>query len=126
MPNCTMSGIVRAEVDNLTAAVRGGVGPAGCHGGMCDGFREAVGYQFMCGGQWVAHPGGIIDYRVDVADPDDPVLACLSAFAPGPGPNHAPGRTARSRRRRGPAGAPAAGPGAVRRRCHARAGPGCP
>jgi hypothetical protein len=33
---------------------------------MCDAFRDAVDYQFMCGGQWVAHPGNIIDYRVDI------------------------------------------------------------
>jgi len=31
---------------------------------MCDSFREAVEYQFMCGGQWVAHPGNIIEGRV--------------------------------------------------------------
>ena len=43
--------------------MRGGVGLAGYHGGMCDAFRDAVEYQFMCGGQWVAHPGNIIDYR---------------------------------------------------------------
>ena len=47
----------------------GGVGLAGYHGGMGDAFREAVDYQFMCGGQWVAHPGNIIDYRVDVTRP---------------------------------------------------------
>jgi predicted dehydrogenase len=46
------------------------IGPvAGYHGGMCDAFREAVEYQFMCGGQWVAHPGNIIDYRVNVTRP---------------------------------------------------------
>lgn len=26
----------------------------------------------MIGGQWVAHPGNIIDYTVEVAKPDDP------------------------------------------------------
>ena len=35
---------------------------------------NAVDYQFMVGGQWVAHPGNIIDYRVDVTRPDDPVM----------------------------------------------------
>jgi hypothetical protein len=34
-----------------------GVGLAGCHGGMCDAFRENTEWQFMTGGQWVAHPG---------------------------------------------------------------------
>ena len=61
VPIYTMSKIEKEELDNLTAAVRSGVGLAGYHGGMCDAFREAVDYQFVCGGQWVAHPGGIID-----------------------------------------------------------------
>ena len=57
VPIYTMSKIEKEEVQNLTKAVEGGVGLAGYHGGMCDAFREAVDYQFMCGGQWVAHPG---------------------------------------------------------------------
>ncbi len=66
VPIYTMSKIEKEELNGLTAAVRGGVGLAGYHGGMCDAFREAVEYQFMCGGQWVAHPGNVIDYRVDI------------------------------------------------------------
>ena len=42
---------------------------------MSDAFRDAVDYQFMVGGQWVAHPGNIIDYKVDVTKPDDPIMA---------------------------------------------------
>ena len=75
-----MSKIEKEEVSNLARAVRGGVGLAGYHGGMCDAFRDAVEYQFMCGGQWVAHPGNIIDYRVNVARPDDPVMAGIEDF----------------------------------------------
>ena len=48
---------------------------------MCDAFRDSVEYHFMCGGQWVAHPGKIIDYRVDVARPDDPIMQGISSFA---------------------------------------------
>ncbi|MBD8065871.1 ThuA domain-containing protein [Devosia sp. PTR5] len=80
VPIFTMSKIEKEEVSNLTAAVRGGVGLGGFHGGMADAFREAVDYQFMVGGQWVAHPGGIIDYRVDIAKPDDPIMEGISAF----------------------------------------------
>jgi type 1 glutamine amidotransferase len=80
VPIITRSTITKPECDNLTAAVRSGVGLAGFHGGMCDAFRDAVDYQFMTGGQWVAHPGNIIDYRVDIARPQDPVMAGLSAF----------------------------------------------
>jgi type 1 glutamine amidotransferase len=80
VPIYTMSKIEKDEVQNLTRAVEGGVGLAGYHGGMCDAFREAVDYQFMCGGQWVAHPGNIIDYRVDVTRPDDPVMRGIKSF----------------------------------------------
>lgn len=80
IPIYTMSQIQKPEVENLCAAVRGGVGLAGHHGGMCDAFRDAIDYQFMCGGQWVAHPGGIIDYRVKITRPDDPVMAGITDF----------------------------------------------
>jgi len=80
VPIVTMSKIEKEEVENLTKAVRGGVGLAGYHGGMCDAFRDSVDYQFMCGGQWVAHPGNVIDYRVDILDTGDPITAGLSSF----------------------------------------------
>ena len=60
--------------------MRGGVGLAGYHGGMCDAFRDATEYQFMCGDQWVAHPGGVIDYRVNITRPGDPVMAGIDSF----------------------------------------------
>ena len=81
VPIFTMSKIEKDEVTNLVAAVQGGVGLAGYHGGMGDAFRDAVDYQFMVGGQWVAHPGNIIDYHVDVTKPDDPSMAGIERFA---------------------------------------------
>jgi uncharacterized protein len=80
VPIFTMSKIEKDEVANLSQAVREGVGLAGFHGGMGDAFREAVEYQFMCGGQWVAHPGNIIDYRVNITRPEDPVMEGISDF----------------------------------------------
>ncbi len=80
VPIVTMAKIEKKEVENLTSAVRGGVGLAGFHGGMCDAFRDAVEYQFMCGGQWVAHPGNIIDYRVNILRRDDPVMQGIDDF----------------------------------------------
>ena len=47
---------------------------------MCDAFRENTDWHFMTGGQWVAHPGNIIDYRVNITRPDDPVMAGISDF----------------------------------------------
>jgi len=80
VPIYTMSRIEKEQVENLARAVEGGVGLGGFHGGMCDAFRESVVYQFMCGGQWVAHPGNIIDYRVNIARRDDPIMRGLDDF----------------------------------------------
>jgi uncharacterized protein len=81
VPMITMSTIAKEEVANLCDAVRAGVGLAGMHGLMCDSFRNETEYQFMTGGQWVSHPGNIIDYRVDVSKPNDPVVQGISGFA---------------------------------------------
>ena len=81
VPIVTMSTIEKEEVDNLSAAVQSGVGLAGFHGQMGDSFRNEVKYQFMVGGQWVAHPGNIYDYTVEVTKPDDPVMAGVGDFS---------------------------------------------
>ncbi len=80
IPMITMSTIERPELDCLTAAVRAGSGLAGFHGLMCDSFRGEPEYQFMTGGQWVSHPGNIIDYRVNLVQPDHPILTGLADF----------------------------------------------
>ena len=80
VPMITMSVIQKPELDSLTAAVRAGTGLAGCHGMMCDSFRNEPEYQFMTGGQWVSHPGNIIDYRVTVTATDSPIMAGISDF----------------------------------------------
>jgi hypothetical protein len=80
VPIITQSTIEKAESDNLLAAVQGGVGIGGFHGGMGDSFRACVDYQFMVGGQWVAHPGNIIDYTVDVTKPGDPIMEGIGSF----------------------------------------------
>ena len=80
VPMITMSRIEKEELTNLLAAVRAGSGIAGFHGLMCDSFRNEPDYQFMTGGQWVAHPGNIIDYTVNVIRPDDPIMAGIGDF----------------------------------------------
>jgi type 1 glutamine amidotransferase len=58
-----------------------GVGLAGCHGGMCDAFRNATEWQFMTGGQWVAHPGGDnVNYRVKIKQPNHPIVKDIPDF----------------------------------------------
>lgn len=81
VPVITMSTIEKAELNNLTQAVRLGSGLGGFHGTMGDSFRAEPDYQFMTGGQWVAHPGNIIDYHVVITRPDDPVTKGISDFA---------------------------------------------
>ena len=80
VPIWTMGNITEEQEKGLIGAVEGGVGLAGWHGGMADSFRESINYQFMVGGQWVAHPGNIIDYEVNVIDHDDPVTAGIEDF----------------------------------------------
>lgn len=76
----TMAQITPAQEQGLMAAVRNGVGLAGWHGGLADSFRNNTAYQFMVGGQWVAHPGGVIDYEVNIIDHTDPITAGLTDF----------------------------------------------
>ncbi len=80
VPIYTMAKIEKPEALHLCEVVKSGVGLAGHHGGMCDAFRDSVDYQFMCGGQWVAHPGNIIDYKVDITRPDDPIMQGIESF----------------------------------------------
>ncbi len=76
----TMGKISGAQEKGLIAAVSSGCGLAGWHGGLCDSFRQNTNYQFMTGGQWVAHPGGVIDYDVQITDHEDPVTSGLADF----------------------------------------------
>jgi uncharacterized protein len=76
----TMSQISREQLKGLLEAVESGVGFAGWHGGSGDSFRQETDYQFMVGGQWVAHPGGVIDYHVNITNHTDPITAGLEDF----------------------------------------------
>ena len=80
IPIYSMGSIADAEGKNLCAAVESGVGLAGFHGGMGDSFRLNTDYQFLTGGQWVAHPGNIISYRVNIVDKNDPITTGIEDF----------------------------------------------
>jgi len=80
VPVWTMGEISGEQEAGLLKAVESGVGIAGWHGGMGDSFRNNTEYQFLVGGQWVAHPGGVIHYRVNIIDHEDPITAGLSDF----------------------------------------------
>ena len=80
VPVYTQGEITNEQSQGLRDAVQSGVGLAGWHGGMCDSFRWDVWYQFMTGSQWVAHPGNIIDYQVNITDHEDPITRGLKDF----------------------------------------------
>ena len=69
VPVWTMGTITNEQLNPVVEAVKSGVGIGGCHGGMCDSFREATEWQFMTGGQWVAHPGNDgVEYTVRITN----------------------------------------------------------
>jgi len=76
----TMSQITGPQEKNLEEAVKSGVGMAGWHGGMADSFRSNTEYEFMVGGSWAAHPGGVIDYEVNIRNHDDPITKGMTDF----------------------------------------------
>jgi len=78
----TMGEIDKELTANVAKAVGAGVGLAGCHGGMCDSFRNDVQWQFITGGQWVSHPGGDgIHYMVNITSKSNPITEGLDDFA---------------------------------------------
>ncbi|WP_336758478.1 ThuA domain-containing protein [Paenibacillus sp. USHLN196] len=81
VPLWTMGQIEQELVNNVSAAVQSGVGLAGIHGGMCDAFRNNVDWQFMTGGQWVAHPGNDgVEYMVNMKRGSSPLLDHIEDF----------------------------------------------
>lgn len=80
VPVWSMGSITHEQCRGLVEAIEGGAGIAGWHGTMGDAFRESVDYQFMIGGQWVAHPGDMIDYTVHITDREHPITEGLTDF----------------------------------------------
>lgn len=73
--------ITPEQLQPLLQAVREGTGVGGVHGTMADSFRDATEYQFMAGGQFVAHPGGgEVSYRVHIEDLPSPITEGLQDF----------------------------------------------
>jgi type 1 glutamine amidotransferase len=80
VPIWSMGTITPEQEQGLLEAVKSGVGLAGWHGGMADSFRNNPAYQWMVGGQWVAHPDDITDYTVNIVNRDDPITHGLADF----------------------------------------------
>lgn len=82
VPVWTAGTLTPEQQSTVCAAVReAGVGVAGCHGGMCDAFRNSCEWQFMTGGQWVAHPGNDkVSYTVNIRAGDHPITQGIGDF----------------------------------------------
>lgn len=81
VPVWTMGTLTKEQGDPVFKAVKSGVGLAGCHGGMCDAFRMNCEWQFMTGGQWVAHPGNDgVKYTVEIKEKAHPVTEGIKDF----------------------------------------------
>lgn len=81
VPHWTMGQISPEDCQAACAAVASGVGIAGCHGGMGDSFRENTEWQFMVGGQFVAHPGNDgTPYFVQIVDGEHEIMENIGDF----------------------------------------------
>jgi len=81
IPHYTMSKITNEQAQPVANAVASGVGLAGIHGGMCDAFRDHVGWQFLTGSQWVAHPGNDgVEHEVEIKATSSPITEGIGNF----------------------------------------------
>ncbi|BEL03261.1 ThuA domain-containing protein [Actinoplanes sichuanensis] len=77
---CWTRGDLTAEQENgLVDRVRAGAGFAGWHGGVLAFGYAAARYQYMVGGRFLHHPGGLIDHTVDFTG-THPITAGLTSF----------------------------------------------
>ena len=81
VPMWTMGQITWEQGQNICRAVEEGAGIAGCHGGMCDSFRDSTDWQFMTGSQWVAHPGNDQAVYDVIMKKDSPFTQGLTDFS---------------------------------------------
>ena len=82
VPVWTMGTFESKQTGILADAIASGVGVAGCHGGMCDAFRTNVLWQFIMGGNWVAHPGyDGVPYEVNIKQSSSPLVANIKDFS---------------------------------------------
>ena len=68
------------QFKGLQIAILSGTGFSGWHGGLGDSNRVDQRYQFMVGGQFVAHPGGMTDYKVKIIDSIDAITQNIRDF----------------------------------------------
>ncbi len=79
-PNWTMGSLSHDQEKALCSAISSGIGLGGFHGGMGDAFRSNTTYQFMVGGQFVAHPDDQKDYSIQILPTNDPITKGIANF----------------------------------------------
>jgi type 1 glutamine amidotransferase len=80
VPIWTCGTLTPEQSKAATDLVLGGVGIAGFHGGMCDAFRGNIDWQWMTGGQFLAHPDNIKEYTINIVNRNDPITAGIADF----------------------------------------------
>jgi len=78
VPNWSVDTITDDQANGLVQAVEAGVNLACWHGGLTTLKHAAT--SMLIGGQFLTHPGGIIDYPVHITAHDDPITAGLDDF----------------------------------------------
>jgi type 1 glutamine amidotransferase len=80
VPVITGGDIAEVDAKALVEAVRDGLGLAGHHGSLATSFKDSGPFRYVSGVTWVAHPGDIIDFRVNVVRQDDPLMQDVADF----------------------------------------------
>lgn len=86
VPHWSVGELSIEQIDAIIGAVASGVGIAGCHAGLCDAFRSSPDWQFMVGGQLVAHIGGAgvdgngIEFKIHIKNKDNPIMSGIKDF----------------------------------------------
>ena len=80
VPIWTCGTLSPEQTKGVVDAVSSGVGIAGFHGGMCDAFRGNIDWQWMTGGQFLAHPDNLKEYTINIVNKKDPITKGISDF----------------------------------------------
>ncbi|KQV70193.1 ThuA domain-containing protein [Rhizobium sp. Root1220] len=80
VPIITGEKIEKPHADALVEAVRNGMGLGGHHGTLATSFKESAPFRYVSGVTWVAHPGNVIDFRVNITRQDDPIVTGIPDF----------------------------------------------
>lgn len=80
VPIITGEALEKPHAQALVAAVRGGLGLGGAHCALATSFKESAAFRYLAGVTWVAHPGNIIDFRVNITRPHDPLMQGIPDF----------------------------------------------